>query len=257
VDLMRRTILGVGAISALSPVVAAAALPGAAEATPSYPCISPHCYSVEKYVGAQGSLTGLWFQESDNNMSNGNTGASPYYHINSEGWYLENAVGSTTDYIEVGLTNEYEGSANGYVGSTCSCLAYAQFWADTHYTAPGVYTQWEHLITNLTPDGVNHTYQIVRGATANHYNIELDGNVVGSSGATNQWAGSQVAVGGEYYGPYVDWGGSFANTFDIYHKTYNSTGGVEFWPAVSGTQVDPGFNARLWNGNNTYSWNMP
>ena len=185
-------------------------------------------------------------------MSPGLSSAIQINHINSETWFfLDN-----NSYIEEGLYNGWEGNFQGGLQTT----AYQQFWADI---SPGYYgVFYEHTIQNISPDGVNHSYQISRAPTFPNWNIYVDGNYVNVSTVTQSadWKGYNQQVGGELQSNSVSSPpGSFADTFDMSVAGVNSAG--QFFTYGSGfptgTYVDaPGscFNGQVLNSSE-YAWN--
>ena len=79
-------------------------------------------------------------------------------------------------YIEVGIAN---GNCNLITGNTCTGTSYSMFWGDGNLNQPVTYT---HLIENLTPDGLTHTYTIDNnGGNDSSWSIFVDNNRVGGS----------------------------------------------------------------------------
>lgn len=223
----------------------------------------PHCYAqalFNQQAGATGLLTGIFGQWHDNNMSPGASGPGVYNHIDSEEWFIVDSTG----YVETGLFNGYPWWGGNNCGSG-TCTAYMQFWGET---APNNGVQTLYTIGSpISPDGVNHSYQISRASIRGDWKVFLDGNTVGFSAATldsGDWKGWQQQIGGELQSPSVSKpAGIFADTFDMYADGIDANG--HFFAYGNATSppnainIEPGPPSSCFHNQvyapSEYSWN--
>lgn len=210
----------------------------AASADTGCPPNGGHCYSVGLLY--RNDFTGIYGHWHNNNMYLDNYSGSQ--HINSEMWL---SVGSTA-WVETGLTNADTSSDP----NPCGCTAYQVFWDDV--SASGNY--YAHFIANTVPDGTDHWYMIVRGSSANQWNVYYDGYLQGVSTVTGAWTGTRQAIGGELAtnsmsNAHMDWFQMTAEFRDGAGNWYTSNGGA----SNPTDQVDPGFTG-YWAGTNNSDW---
>jgi hypothetical protein len=106
-------------------------------------------------------------------------------------WLITN-LGSAKQYstwVEVGLRNGLDTFNN-----PCKCVAYEAFWEDANATDGKAYRHW---IANWTPNNSSHSYEIVRGTSANKWNVYVDGKLKGTSTVTGSWTGHEQQIGAE------------------------------------------------------------
>lgn len=169
-------------------------------------CVN-HCYSraVDAHsnlIAATSTIQSSWFSMEDQTLAPYTTpvvdntdcsnGTCPFF-ISREIW-----LGDKSHWIEIGLRNGYEYPdwtlSNGAPG--CGCQAYYQFWEDgTNSGATGA----THVIANISPDNVWHTYGISR-VSGQTFNLTVDGRVVGVSTASGASSFGVSAVGSETVG---------------------------------------------------------
>jgi hypothetical protein len=166
--------------------------------------------------------------------------------MNSEFWFGLN----NENYIEEGLRNGLESNDGG-----CNCIAYSIFWADHVGVSSGHDVEYRHIIANVSPTGQADTYQISRAPTPNQWYVFLNGNVVGVSTVTGDWAGPFEEIGGEYQNTYVSYG--HADNFDMYTRVINGSGQAVNWDHRDFTYITPcgGFEGISHSGSPTeWSW---
>jgi hypothetical protein len=180
-------------------------------------------YSIAWYCGTSSDLEGQWH---DNNMYLSTADYAADGHVTNEMWALTN-IG----WLETGLLS----SGNIWGANPCKCNAYQQFWADDN---GNFYFHW---LTNISPDGHNHVYELLNFGTTYWY-VYLDYGYVGTSTIQTTTTSYQTQVGLELYTglgrPYVD-SSSHSDTFTNIIADYY---GSWFYPPWTAAYVDNGCN---------------
>jgi hypothetical protein len=169
-------------------------------------------------------------------------------------WYRKGVVDTTNwlgfsngAYAETGLWNGYQDGMN-----SCNCVAYSQYWADT---LPGGTGQVFHTYANISPTGVNRTFQISRAATTNRFIFFFDGFHSGTTRDLGAWTGSTLQLGGELAAiSSTNPAGSHADTFDMYVSGINGSGTLFNLGTATGTYHETTFNG-LAGGTSQWHWN--
>lgn len=207
-----------------------------------------HHYVIAYYCGGTRRSTGIsgTWQRADMYV----TGYATQHYITSEIWAYT-TPSRTYMFAEVGLINADDPSLGW--SNPCTCTAYQQFWGDED----GVGQYFFHWLANISPSSTTDSYAVISvGTSSDHWDIDKDGSLVGTSTDQVSKTAWEVASGADQYKTFNTY--DHATTFTMHDSIATNYSWTD--PAWVGTYNSkacgsaPCFNQRI-ASNDEWSWN--